>query len=293
MALQAKLDEGGKTLESSGLPAFERMLETFLAEEKASTLLVTILDDLTPILSDAADGDEISVLRARAHAVQEGLLSGSLTIAPSSMLELLTPHPASGGIKKVVEAAPTQGLRETRAYPVCGSMSRAAFDFFVSFENNLVKEAQARSELASLRWLCNLHSWQFQNVAALQDISVGHVPLVEMVAASLTEIANSNRHLEAANYLLSKHEHCPACEALKKEQDSQAARFLEYISTPDGQKFYRQSLGLCPPHLRAVLALQPSEEIVNFLLNEQAEHFNDLATTYAVTCSNVTPYVAA
>lgn len=88
---------------------------------------------------------------------------------------------------------------------------------------------------------------------------------------------NGDGRAEAINHLLSKYEHYPACEALKKEQDSQAARFIEYASRPDGQKFYRQSLGLCLPHLRAVLALQPSEEIAKFLLNEQAEHFNDLA----------------
>lgn len=277
MALQAKLEENAQALEASGLPAFERVLETFLAEEKGSTLLVAILDDLASILTDAADGDEMSALRARVHAVQEGLLSGSLTTAPSSTPERLTPHQASGGIKKIVEAAPAQGLRKTRTCPVCDALTRAIFDFFVTLESNLIKEAQARSEFASLRGLCNLHTWQFQNVAAPQDISVGYVPFVETVAASLKEIANGDGGAEAVNHLLPKYEHCPACEALKKEQTAQAARFLEYISTPDGQKFYRQSLGLCLPHLRAVLALQPSEEIAKFLLNEQAEHFNDLA----------------
>jgi hypothetical protein len=97
------------------------------------------------------------------------------------------------------------------------------------------------------------------------------------VAASWKEIANDDGHVEAVTNLLPKHEHCPACEALKKEEKAQVERFLEYISTPDGQAFYRQSLGLCLPHLRAVLALGPDEKIAGFLLNEQAEHFDDLA----------------
>ena len=104
------------------------------------------------------------------------------------------------------------------------------------------------------------------------------MPLVEAVAASLKDIASdTEHHADAVTPLLPRYESCPACEALRKEQESQTARFLEYITTPDGQKFYRQSLGLCLPHLQAILALQPSEVIAKFLLNEQAEHFNDLA----------------
>ena len=275
-ALRAKLDDKVKTLETSGLPAFERTLERFLAKEKVNTFLVSILDDLASILADASDGEQFSALRARVHTVQEGLLNGSLTIVPSSTPDLLMPRKAPVEIQSVVEAKPAQSLRKTRTCPVCDALSRAAFDFFVSLEGSLIKKAQVRNEFASVRGLCNVHTWQFQNVAAPQDISVGYVPLVETVAASLKEIANGDGHVEAVTGLLSKYEHCPACEALKKEQDSQAARFLEYISTPDGQKFYRQSLGLCLPHLRIVLALKPSEEITKFLLNEQAEHFNDL-----------------
>lgn len=276
-ALQAKLEDNVQALDASGLPAFERALEKFLAEEKASVLLVAVLDDLASILADASDGQEISNLRARVHAVQEGLLNGSLSIAPSFTPDLLTSPHASTKIKGVVEANPAQSLRKTRTCPVCDALSRAVFDFFVSLEGNLIKEGQVRNEFASMRGLCNLHTWQFQNVAAPQDISVGYVPLVETVAASLKEIANGDGQVEAVSHLLPKYEHCPACEALKKEEKAQAARFLEYISTPDGQKFYRQSLGLCLPHLRAVLALKPADEITNFLLNEQAEHFNDLA----------------
>ena len=103
--------------------------------------------------------------------------------------------------------------------------------------------------------------------------------LVETVAVSLQEIASdsSGGHAQAVTPLLSKNEHCPACEVLRKEEAAQGKRFLEYIFTADGQKFYRQSLGLCLPHLQAILALQLSEELARFLLHEQAEHFTDLA----------------
>ena len=278
-ALQAKLVDDSKSLDVSGLPAFERMLENFLAEEKANTLLVSILDDLASVLADtSSDGQEISGLRARVHAVQEELLKGSLAITPQTTPDFLTPPQASVEIKRVVEAKPAQSLRKTRTCPVCDALSRSVFDFFVSLENSLVKEAQVRNEFASIRGLCNLHTWQFQNVAAPQDVSLGYVPLVEAVAVSLKEIANGmEQHADAVTHLLPRNESCPACEAVRKEQVVQAARFLDYIATPDGQKFYRQSLGLCLPHLQAVLALKPPEEIAKFLLNEQAEHFNDLA----------------
>ena len=278
-ALQAKLEDDAQALETSGLPAFEKMLESFLAEEKANTLLISILDDLAPILADASDGEEIASLRARVHAVQEELLKGSLAIAPRTTPSFLALPKASAEIKKVLEGKPAQSLKKTRTCPVCDTLSRAVFDFFVSLEGKLVKEAQVRDEFASSRGLCNLHTWQFQNVAAPQDISIGYAPLVETIAVSLKEIANNDPdgYTQTVNHLLSRNEHCPACEVLRREQATQAARFLEFVSTPDGQRFYRQSLGLCLPHLQAILALQPSEEIARFLLNEQAEHFNDLA----------------
>lgn len=276
-ALQAKLNDDVNALESSGLPAFEKRLENFLAEEKSNTFLISILDGLTGVLENVAnDGEEIRSLRAQINAAQTGLLAGSLTITPQTTPDLLTPQKESGRIKKVLEAKPAQSLRKTRTCPVCDALSRAVFDFFVSLESGFVKESQVRNEFAAARGLCNLHTWQFQNVAAPQDISLGYVPLVEAVAASLKNIAEDGEHA-AVTHLLPRYESCPACEALKKEQVSQMARFLEYISTPEGQKFYRQSLGLCLPHLRAVLALKPSEEIAKFLLNEQVEHFNDLA----------------
>lgn len=189
-ALQAKLEDNPKALETSGLPAFEKVLENFLAEEKANTLLVSILDDLASILADSSDGAQISSLRARVHAVQAGLLSGSLTITPPSTPDLLTPPKASAEIQKVLEAKPAQSLRKTRTCPVCDALSRAAFDFFVALEGSLIREAQVRNEFAPMRGLCNVHAWQFQNAAAPQDISVGYVPLVETVAAALKEIAD-------------------------------------------------------------------------------------------------------
>ena len=278
-ALQAKLEDDSQALEASGLPAFEKRLEDFLAEEKANTFLVSILDDLASILVDtSSDGQEIASLRVRVHAVQAGLLNGSLTITFQTTPDLLTPRQASAEIKEVIEVKPAQSLRKTRTCPVCDALSRAVFDFFVSLENGFVKEPQVRNEFASARGLCNLHTWQFQNVAAPQDISLGYVPLVEAVAISLKNIANgTEQHADAVTHLLPQNERCPACEALRLEQASQTTRFLEYIGSPEGQKFYRQSLGLCLPHLQAVLTLKPSEEIARFLLNEQAEHFNDLA----------------
>jgi len=277
-ALRAKLYEDQQLLDTSGLPIFEKRLENFLAEEKANTFLLSVLDDLISILSDVAlDDKEIHALRAQANAFQQELLKGLLAFTPIAALDLPSPS-TEIGIKKVLQTKSTPGLRKTRTCPICDALSRAVFDFFVSLEGSLVKEMQVRNEFASARGLCNLHTWQFQNVAAPQDISLGYAPLVEAVAASLKEIANDvGQHTDAVTRLLPRYESCPACEVLRKEQDSQATRFLEYIATPEGQKYYRQSLGLCLPHLQAVLALKPSQETAKFLLNEQAEHFNDLA----------------
>ncbi|MCL4529927.1 MAG: dynamin family protein [Chloroflexi bacterium] len=278
-ALQAKLEDNSNTLASSGLPAFEKRLENFLAEEKSNTFLISILDGLADVLENVSDGKEIPALRARVNAFQQELLKGSLEITTREMPELLPPSAAPVEIRKAVETKAAQSLRKTRTCPICDALSRAVFDFFATFQGDLAKDARTRKEFAAIRGFCNLHTWQFQGVASPQDISAGYATLVETVAASLQEIVRAPlpQQSESVAHLLPNGEHCPACQSLRKEQAEQGQRFLDYISTPEGRKFYHQSLGLCLPHLQMVLALQPSEETAEFLLNEQSEHFNDLA----------------
>lgn len=277
-ALQSKQQGNLELLEASGLPAFEKRLENFLAEEKAHTFLLSILDDLASILAETStDGSEISTLRARVNASREQLSNGSPVVIPHEALD--SPSRAWVGISDATEVKPTQILRKTRTCPVCDALSRSVFDFFVAFQNSLGKDAQMRKEFADMQGFCNVHTWQFQSVAAPQDISAGYAAFVEVVASILRGMAHDlpSQGAEYVARLLVNHEHCPACDMLRKEQSAQCERFLEYASTSDGQTFYRQSLGLCLPHLQMILALHPSEEVMRFLLNEQAEHFNDLA----------------
>jgi len=280
LALQAKLENNRKMLESSGLPVFEKRLAAFLAEEKSGTFLVSISDGLASILADlSSDHPDIHVLRTKVNAFQADLLSGELNKSPLEVdvsSQEVTRPPT---IQKLSEAKAAQNLRKTRTCLICDAQSRAVFDFFAGFQGDLAKDAQVRKEFASIRGFCNVHTWQFQGVAAPQDLSAGYATLVETAAAALQEIATDfvAQSVESIVDLLPKHENCPACQVLRKEQEAQVSRFLHYVSTPDGQTFYHQSLGLCLPHLKAVLELQPSQEIVGFLLSEQSEHFNDLA----------------
>ena len=164
MALQAKLGDDPIALEASGLPLFEKRLEKFLAEEKGNTFLVSILDGLMAVLENvSSDEAEITSLRARVKAMQEELLKGSLAILSHEMPDLSSPHRSSTEIRKAVEAKTAQSLRKTRTCPICDVLSRAVFDFFVSLQGGLARDAQVRKEFADIQGLCNVHTWQFQN----------------------------------------------------------------------------------------------------------------------------------
>ena len=280
LALQAKLENNFEMLEASGLPAFEKRLAAFLAEEKSGTFLVSVLDGLASILADLpSDHPEIHALRAKVNAFEADLLSGEMNKTPLEVDDSSQAFAPPAKIQKMSEAKAAQSLRKTRTCPICDAQSRAVFDFFAGFQSDLARDAQVRKEFAAIRGFCNVHTWQFQGVAAPQDISAGYVTMVETVAAALQEIATDFVPQSAGlvTGLLPGGESCPACRVLRKEEEAQALRFLNYISTPEGRTFYHQSLGLCLPHLKAILELQPPQELAEFLLTEQAMHFNDLA----------------
>ncbi|MBI1880585.1 MAG: hypothetical protein HYR94_20600 [Chloroflexi bacterium] len=70
---------------------------------------------------------------------------------------------------------------------------------------------------------------------------------------------------------------CAACWLLQETERTQVSEFLAQITTPAGRELYPRSPGLCLPHLRAVLLTLPPRAVVEYLLQEQVRHLEEIS----------------
>jgi len=288
LALESKL-RGNDPVDLNGLDVLETALEKFLAEEKSRLFLATILDRLIRIFSDAelrqntaqnvpqASLMHLIALHSRADSIRNGILGTTEVFPAQAETSTDSVREVESKVLSVVQRQHT--LLKTRTCPICAAQSQTVFDFFAQYQAKLANDEAVRKAFVVSRGFCQVHTWQFEQLASSQGLSEGYVTFLETVATELRRVARQPhlQSIKAIGKFLSDGETCLACRLLRDDEMIQRQRFLAYIATTDGQEFYRRSLGLCLPHLQAILADKPPKKIREFLLLEQARHFEDLA----------------
>ncbi len=297
-ALQAKLEARPEELEESGLPELEAALTTFLVEEKNQAFLVAILDRLSRILAEyegaagaeagsggGADPAEppsrIANLQASARTLRAMLLPNGAPAEsePAAGLQPVTP----GVLDEQVRAGAARqqqiagrAIAGSRSCPICVVQSRVLFDFYAQWQHVLATNPDAQGEFASARGFCPVHTWQFQKIAAAQDLSAGYIALTQATAAELRRLSETatERTDAAIAALLPDPQACPACRVLRDAVGAQIRSLLAQVATEEGQARYARSAGVCLPHLRMALAIAGGAEAA-FLLREQARHLEE------------------
>jgi GTP-binding protein EngB required for normal cell division len=290
LALESKLlGNNHDDASLSGLDILEAALEKFLAAEKSQLFLVAILDQLTRTLSEVelrlysnkiapqTSLTQILDLHSKADSIRNDILGvvDVFSVKSETLNDNLQEIEAT--VFSVVERQHT--ALKTRTCPICAAQSRTIFDFFAQYQGKLAEENEVRQAFVVSKGFCQVHTWQFEQVASPQGISEGYVTFVETVASELRRAVSlpGSQSIKSIGQLLPDGDTCLACRLLRNDEVIQREHFLVYISTADGQEFYRRSLGLCLPHLQAVLSDKPPKKIREFLLLEQARHFEDLS----------------
>lgn len=289
LALESKLHSGNPNDGQKGLEILEVDLEKFLAEEKSQLLLISILDQLLRIVSGAvatlpsneslSDEDKGRLLRLQSAAValRDSILNDFKKL-PEPFREI--PRPSESVKSKVISSVQPQSITfKTRACPICAALGQTTFDFFAKYQSDLVEEAEVRKAFVKSKGFCKFHTWQFEQISSPQGISEGYVTWVEKVASDL----RLSVHLTPAQLrnrmdkLLPDSENCLACKILRERETILINQYINYVSTEEGKEYYRRSLGLCLPHLSKALATNLPSQVNEFLLNEQARHFEELS----------------
>lgn len=289
LALESKLHSGNPNVGQKGLEILEVDLEKFLAEEKSQLLLISILDQLLRIVSGAvatlpsneslSDEDKGRLLELQSAAV---VLRDSILNDFKKLPEPFREKPRlSESVKsKVISPFQPQSITfKTRACPICAALGQSTFDFFAKYQSDLVEEAEVRKAFVKSKGFCKFHTWQFEQISSPQGISEGYVTWVEKVASDLRlsvhlTPAQIRNHMDK---LLPDSENCLACKILREREKILINQYINYVSTEEGKEYYRRSLGLCLPHLSMALATNLPSQVNEFLLNEQARHFEELS----------------
>ena len=303
-ALQAKLAEDAAQLEQSGLPEFEAALTAFLAEEKEAVFLLSVLERLSRYLlnaqapADTANGYQPDAAnRLLQIRVQLTGLHGRLSSAPVSKgtLPPAAPRDQTGEgerdsaailshIKRkdrpmAAEEATDEFTFSADTCPICDTQSETLFQFFAQLQYALVMQDDTRRAFAQVHGLCCVHTWQFQQIASPQAISEGYAPLIEQMAFALRRLPDPlpTETADAVESLLPSQKTCLACATLHEHETDLVARFCAVVATTTGQAQYARKHKLCLPHLQAVLAIHPPQQLAEFLLHEQIRHLEEIS----------------
>jgi len=273
----------------SGLDVLETALETFLAEEKSRLFLAVILDRLIRTLSDVeaqfnggnnaqkANLTHLLDLHSRTDSIRNDILGVGETVSEEADASTENIQEIEANVMSVVQRQHT--LPRTRTCPICAAQSQTIFDFFAQYQSQLANDNDVRHAFVASKGFCQVHTWQFEQVACPLGISEGYVSFVEAAASELYQAASlpGAQAIRKIRKFLPDGNTCLACRLLREDEVIQRTRFLEYVSTAEGQEYYRRSLGLCLHHLQAVLADKPVKGIREFLLQEQARHLEELS----------------
>jgi GTP-binding protein EngB required for normal cell division len=272
--LAAKLHHDAARLQQSGLAAFEQRLAAFLAEQQGRTFLVSILDRTLRLFAEAdprlvsasSNGkDERPGNALELRQMMESLRAALLDGAPLSAT-----HPAAESIAAdphiiAALAASRAPARRTSSAPVpvrgrtclvCAAQGQTLFAFFAKWQYLLATDASTQRAFAAERGFCPVHTWQYQEMASPQGISDGYAPLIETLAARLSQvIERSPEHTaEALAVLLADSTTCAACRLVRETAAEQVEQLLTHLATKEGRADYASSMWLCLPHVQAALA---------------------------------------
>jgi len=278
-ARQALTNKMGKRKDESGIGQLEAALEAFLVNEKNRAFSVSIVDHLIHILSSAISEkdikgsflEQLKPIQTAATDLRDALLEGEQFISTSLKKKIISATVLKKEKQSTQDHQPSkkQDIPRTRTCPICAALRQVLFDYFVNLQQVGAKEQR---EFLTDGGLCQVHAWQFREMANAATINQMYAPLVESIAAGLKRMRGDHSKSRPSQQNV-----CTACKLLERSQRTQVEKFLEYVKTSDGKVYYQNALGLCLPHLEATLTANPTDDIRDFLLQEQSRHLEELS----------------
>ena len=287
--LAAKLGSDAEGQRASDLAAFEENLTEFLTQEKELTLFVSVLDQLDRLLQSVLSMETGETVQSSLQSVWEevqayrqNLLAGASSAetgpADRPPAGKQAAPPPQGRADPSSPRKPAELVFYKTACPICAAEWKLLFDYFAEFQYQLVTAPALREQFARSHGFCHFHTWQFEKIASPQGISVGYLPLIDTVLTELRRLGEDVSPDSAdLSPLFPGERSCPACQFLQTQEKILIHQLVARLEEESGRDLYRQTAGVCIPHLIQIAGEAPDPERNRFLLAEQVRQLEDLS----------------
>jgi len=194
-----------------------------------------------------------------------------------------------------VEAILDRLLASCRSCVVCHLMRDRAFDLAAQWQYALAQDPAAQAEFVETQTWCNRHGWFFQDVASPQTLGRLHRELSGRVQARIGRLLHGDLSPVAGQGVspilggVVGRRRCRLCEDEAAFQQVLLGELGRGLASGPLRPAFAASVGLCIPHLAALLDTVADEGTVRFLLESTADHLRrmvqELETFEAETAS--------
>lgn len=157
--------------------------------------------------------------------------------------------------------------------PICFLVQDHLHRFMKSLLYENVNNPCVREEIRNSAGFCNLHSWQLKKSGDGLGVSIIYEDLCNKIKKDIEKL-KSEKFIENLDFRIK--EICPACVEKQKIENMYVKSFLEYFFEEKFNREFRNSFGLCIPHLLMVLKQNKDKILKKELLVMEIEKIKNL-----------------
>lgn len=149
-----------------------------------------------------------------------------------------------------------------------------------------VNDPGVRSKIRESLGFCSLHAWQLKKFGDPLGAAIIYNDLLQMVVADIERRAMSEKRrakilgkkiLTIVNKVDGrKNVTCPICKLREEAETRYVSTFIESVTESDFLSSYKNSFGLCLPHLGKVINSCRQKETIRSILNIESAKMKEL-----------------
>jgi len=169
--------------------------------------------------------------------------------------------------------------------PICFLLKKSTHKLMDDFLYEQVNDPGVRSEIRESLGFCSLHAWQLQKFGDPFGSAIIYDDLIQMVVDRIERMAISEKGIKefSAEILKTNNKSyyrkkavCPICKSRAETETRYVSAFVESFNEPEFLLAYRNSFGLCLPHIREISNNCKQKKILEELLNIELAKMKEL-----------------
>jgi hypothetical protein len=171
--------------------------------------------------------------------------------------------------------------------PFCFLIQKVIHNAMDSLLYEQVNDPGVRKDINKSLGFCNLHAWQLQKFGDGLGLSIIYKNLIEIIISKMKKGGNRNNCIklvsqEFVNNRNIEYQHkikasCPMCRLQRETEERYLSTFLEDFHEPELYMVFKDSFGLCLPHLLKAFKMCNDAKIFKEIINVELEKLDYLS----------------